>query len=134
MKYIRGGAVMVVAVVLLGGCSQRYGAEQDGRKLGEAVCDLRDAQNADEAQNAVSDIKEQLDDLAGKYSMFTSEDRSDIDDNLADLAEHAVQGNEALLQQDLKVLRRSAGNIDEDVDEISHAAWEGFYQGLSECT
>lgn len=133
-KLIRStGLLLVIAAIAIGGCSQRYGAEQDGRKLGEAVCDLREATTVEDREEAISDIKEQLDDLGGKYSMFTAEDREDIDDNLADLAEHVAQGNEALVQQDLTVLRRSVGNIDDDVDEISQAAWEGFFQGLSDC-
>ncbi len=126
-------AALVVLAGSLGGCSQKYGAEQDGKKLGEAICDLREADGQEEIDEARRDIDEQLDDLASKYSMFTAEDRADIDNNLADLAEHRVQGNEALLRQDLKVLQRSIQNIEEDVDEISRAGWEGLAQGLSEC-
>jgi hypothetical protein len=133
MKVTRGAAVVVLVVIALAGCSQRYGAEQDGRKAGEAVCDLRDATTQSERDEATSDLKEQFDDLAGKYSMFTAEDRNDIDENLADLAEHRAQGNEELIQQDLKVIRRSVSHIDEDVDEIARAAWEGFFEGLSGC-
>ena len=57
-----------------------------------------------------------------------------MDENLADLAEHAVQGNEVLLQQDLAVLQRSAENIRDDVSGVQRAACRsGFADGVREC-
>ena len=129
-----GTAVIVGALLFGSACSQKYSAERDGKKLGESICDLRDADNAEDAQNALDDINEQLDDLGNKFALYTAEDRADIDNNLADLAEHQVQGQPNLMQQDLAVLERSAGNIREDTNETSSAAWEGVLQGLSSCT
>jgi hypothetical protein len=125
---------VALALVLVAGCSEKYSAERDGKKLGEAVCDLRDATSAEEVEAARSDIDEQLDDLASKYALYTAEDRNDVQNNLADLAEHAIQGNDVLAQQDLAVLERSAKNISEDSNEVSDAAWDGFLQGVSDCT
>jgi hypothetical protein len=116
------------------GCSQKYTAERDGKKLGEAVCDLRDADTEEAAQEALADARAQLDDLGNKFALFTAEDRADIENNLADLAEHRVQGQPNLMYQDLTVLERSADNIREDVNETAQAAWDGVLQGLSECT
>jgi hypothetical protein len=127
-------AVAIGAVLIATGCSEKYSAERDGKKLGEAVCDLRDADSQEEVQDARADIDEQLDDLSSKYALYTAEDRQDVQNNLADLAEHAIQGNEALAQQDLAVLERSAKNISEDANEVSQAAWEGLLEGLSDCT
>lgn len=127
-------AAIPVALLLVTGCSQKYSAERDGKQLGEAICDLRDAENADDAQNALDDINEQFDDLANKYALYTGEDRADVQNNLADLFEHVIQGQGNLAQQDLAVLERSADNIREDANETSQAAWDGVLQGLSECT
>jgi hypothetical protein len=129
-------AVLGVAALALvaSGCSQKYSAERDGKKLGEAICDVRDASTPEEAQAALDDVNEQLDDLGNKYAMYTAEDRADIQNNLADYAEHVVQGQPNLALQDLTVLERSADNIREDVNETSRAAWEGLLQGLSDCT
>jgi hypothetical protein len=128
-------AIAVLALVLIAAaCSEKYSAERDGKKLGEAVCDLRDADSEEEVQEARDDINEQLDDLGGKYAMYTAEDRADVENNLADLAEHSIQGNDVLLQQDLRVLERSVENIADDTNEVADAAWDGFYQGLSDCT
>jgi hypothetical protein len=127
-------AVTAGALLVSAGCSQKYAAERDGKKLGEAVCDLRDAETPEEAAEALEEINAQLDDLGNKYAMYTAEDRADVNNNLADLAEHSVQGQPNLVQQDLTVLERSAENIREDVNETSEAAWEGVLQGLADCT
>ena len=131
-------AVAVAAVAALAfvasGCGQQLRAEGDGRDLADAVCDLRNASDAEEAQSATEDIEKQLDDLVKRFGVATGEDRADIQENLADLAEHAVQGNEVLAQQDLEVLRRSADNVRDDSSEVQQAAWTGFYDGVQECT
>lgn len=132
--------IAVAALALLAligvstGCSQKYSAERDGKKVGKAICDVRDADNIDDAEAAVADVEKQLDDLGTKYALFTAEDRQDIQNNLADLAEHAIQGNDLLVNQDLTVLQRSAENIRDDVGEVGRAAWEGVLEGLSTCT
>ena len=115
-----------LVVVFAAGCSQRLRAERDGRDLGESVCDLRDATTTEAAQTEIDDIKKQISDLAGRYGAATAEDRRDIDENLADLAEHVAQGNEALIEQDLAVLKRSLQNVARDADDVQASAWEGF--------
>ena len=78
---------LVVVALLVAGCSQKYQAEGDGKDLGQAVCDLYDASTQEEADAAVEEIRNQLDDLSGSYTIVTAEDRADIDENLADFAE-----------------------------------------------
>lgn len=134
-KTIAGAAIALLALVGLStGCSQKYSAERDGKKVGKAICDVRDADNADDAKAAVADAQKQLDDLGSKYALFTAEDRQDIQNNLADLAEHQIQGNDLLVNQDLAVLQRSAENIRDTTGEVSRAAWEGVLEGLSTCS
>jgi len=127
-------AIALAVVVVVTGCSQKYSAERDGKKLGQAVCDLRNATNADEAKDALDEIEDQLGDLGDKHAIYTAEDRKDVQNNLADLHEHAIQGNTALMQQDLAVLERSIRNIADDSNETSRAAWEGVAEGMADCT
>jgi hypothetical protein len=128
-------ACTFAAVALLAaGCSQKYDAERDGKDLGEAVCDLRDATTREEVDAAAAEVNDQLDELSSNYTVVTAEDRADIDENVTDFVEHVMQGNELLIQQDLSVLERSADNIKDDVNDVSQAAWDGFLQGLSDCT
>lgn len=125
--------VAVVGLLASVGCTRQQRAEQDGKKAGEALCDVRDADSPEEASEAIADFNEQLDDLNRKYSSFTAEDRADIDENLDDLAEHVAQGNEVLIQQDLAVIARSIDNIKGDVGNVAEGAREGFLQGAQDC-
>src|SRR4051812_30571613 len=103
-----GAAGLVVGALLFAtGCSAKYGAERDGKKAGEAICDVRDADSPEEAQQALDKADKQLDDLGNKYAMYTAEDRRDLNNNLADLAEHRAQGQPNLMYQDLTVIERS---------------------------
>jgi thiamine biosynthesis lipoprotein ApbE len=131
-RAIAAGAVGLLALAL-SGCGQQMRAERDGRDLAESICDLQSASDAEAAQSAIDDIVEEIDDLATRYGVATAEDRADIQNNLADLAEHAVQGNEVLVQQDIAVLQRSAENIREDVGGVQESAWTGLSAGLEEC-
>jgi hypothetical protein len=128
-------ATATLAVIFLAaGCSQKYSAERDGKKLGQAVCQLRNADSKDAADAAMKDIGSQLEDLGNKYTFFTAEDRADVQNNLADLHEHAIQGNTALMQQDLAVLQRSVDNISDSSNEVTQAARDGVLEGLADCT
>jgi ABC-type phosphate/phosphonate transport system substrate-binding protein len=131
---ITSTAAVAALVLLAAGCSQKYSAERDGKKLGEAVCDLREAASPEDAESALEEINDQLEDLGNKYALFTAEDRQDVQNNLADLHEHAIQGNTTLMQQDLAVLERSIDNISSDSNEVTRAAWEGVLEGLADCT
>ena len=122
-----------LVAVMAAGCSQRFRAERDGRDLADSVCDLRDATTADATQSAIADIKKQVDDLGKRYGSATAEDRRDIEENLADLAEHVAQGNEVLVEQDLAVLKRSVQNVRGDADDVQESAWNGFAEGIQEC-
>ena len=119
------GLLAALGLLASTGCTRQQRAEQDGKKAGEALCDVRDADSPEEAQDAIADFNEQLDDLNRKYSSFTAEDRADIDENLNDLAEHIAQGNEVLIQQDLAVIARSIDNIKGDVGDVAEGAREG---------
>ena len=132
-RTVVGLAAAAALMFTASGCGQQMRAERDGRDLAEAVCDLRDATDAEAAQAAVEDIQKQVDDLSKRYAVSTGEDRADIDENLADLAEHAVQGNEVLIQQDLAVLQRSAENVRQDAGDVQNSAWTGLADGINEC-
>jgi hypothetical protein len=124
----------LAAIAVLAGCGQKYAAERDGKQLGEAICDVREADTAEEVQASLEDVNNELDDLNDKYAFYTAEDRADIQNNLADLAEHIVQDQADLAQQDLTVLERSAKHIAEDANETTQAAWDGVREGLADCT
>ena len=125
---------LVLALAVLGtGCAKKYSAEKDGKALGEALCDLKTADSAEEAQSAASEVEDQLNDLATKYSMFTAEDRNRIDENISDLAGHIADGDQALVQQDIAAIQRNAQQAKKQADDTTQAAWDGIQQGLDGC-
>ena len=133
-KYVIGGVVMLALVVSMSSCAKKYSSERDGKKLGEAICDLRDATSQDEVDEALDDIDNQVGDLARKNTIFTAQDQRAVDENLADLAEHAAQGNTELLQQDLAVIQRNRQQARSDLNDSDRAALDGIQQGLADCT
>ena len=125
--------VGVVVAVALSGCARKYQAERDGKDVGEALCDVRDAEDDAAAQQALADLRDEVDDLSADVTVFTAEDRADIDENVEDLAEHVLQGNEVLAQQDMTVIVRSLDNIGDDLSDAGDAAVDGVLQGLDDC-
>jgi hypothetical protein len=123
----------VLVLALAPACARKYQAERDGKDVGEALCDVRDAEGEAEVQSAVDELNNELDALAGDYAVFTAEDRADIRENVTDLVEHVVQGDELLVQQDITVILRSLDNISNDLGDAGEAAIDGFLQGLDDC-
>jgi hypothetical protein len=130
---LRAAALAMVAVVALPACGRKYQAERDGKDVGEAVCDLRDAGSPDEAKSAATDLNNEIKDLQDNYAVLTAEDRKDIDENVTDLLEHVRQGNDALVQQDLTVIHRSLENIRHDLGDAGKAAIDGIFEGVDDC-
>jgi len=130
-------AVMALAagllIVLAAGCTDAQRAEQKGQDVGEALCDVRDADDQAAAEEAMADVEAEIDDLASDHASFTAEDRDDIRENLGDLVEHVVEGDEVLVQQDLAVIRANLDDIGGDVDADIRAAASGVLQGLDDC-
>lgn len=133
-RYLIPAVALVALVVLAPGCAKKYDAERDGKKLGEAVCDLKDADSAEDAKSAAADVKSELDDIAKNFTTWTAEDRARIDENLADLAGHVADGNTALVQQDLAVIQRNIDQIRNDVNDTDQAVLDGIQEGLADCT
>ena len=52
---------------------------------------------------------------------------------VTDLIEHVRQGNEALAQQDITVIRRSLDNAKDDLGDTGKATVDGMFEGLDDC-
>jgi hypothetical protein len=126
-------ALLAIVVLASPACARKFRAERDGQDIGEAVCDVRSADTPEEAKSALKEFDSKVDDLAEHFALFTAEDRADIRENMSDLVEHASQGNEALAQQDVTVIRRSLDHIRDDVGDTGQAAIDGIYEGMDEC-
>jgi hypothetical protein len=133
----RNIALAVVAatmpVLLAGACSTKYTSERDGKALGQALCDLKDAENADERQSALDDIDSELENLENEYAFYTSEDREEFQSNLKSFESNVEAKDLSALQEDLASLDSSAKDVASNAGEVTQAAWDGLRQGLSNC-
>ena len=104
----RRAATMGLVTVLLAtlvACAG-FRVERDGRKFGDAICDLKTASNSEEAQKALDDAQKWIDKAARTTGRPVSEDLRDIKENLSDLRKHALGGNRALAQQDIQAAQQ----------------------------
>jgi hypothetical protein len=133
LPMLTAAALAVVVLLSAPACARKYRAEQDGKDVGEAVCDLRDPSDEETARSDLEELNAEIDDLADDFALFTAEDRSDIEENLVDLVEHTLQENDVLVQQDVTVIQRSLDNIRDDLGDTGQAAIDGILEGLDDC-
>jgi hypothetical protein len=131
----RGGMIGSIAVgsLLLGACGGEIRAERQGKQFGEEVCDLRDADSADEAQRQLDQARREMNDIQRIVGRPLEEDVEDIEENLNDLVEHVVGGDEVLLDQDIAVIQRNITAVARTLNGKAEAAYDGILQGLADC-
>jgi len=127
---------IVVALVLLVGLAACAGfrVERDGRKTGDAICDLKDASSSGDAQKALQDAQRWIDKAARITGRPVSRDVRDVSENLSDLAKHVPNGNSALAQQDIAVIRRNVQQIVRVTSGHTQRFYHGLDEGLSNCS
>ena len=125
-------AGVAIGSIALSGCGQ-VRAERQGKQLGEAICDVKQADNADDARRQLEQAQRELNDLQRIVGRPVNEDVEDIDENLNDLVEHVVNGNEALLDQDIAVIQRNIDAVNRTLTGKAEAAYDGLYDGLGDC-
>ena len=128
---IRRATASVVGVLVVGGvvagCAG-FRVERDGRKTGDAICDIRDASSKEDAQSALADAQKWIDKAAKTTGRPVDEDVRDIKENLTDLVEHAANDNSTLAQQDVSAIQRNV----ESVEGVTRSRVQRFYQGLDQ--
>ena len=128
---VAGSALLVVA--LLGGCFGTIRAERKGKQAGEAICDVKNASNADDAQRQADQAHRKLNDVQRIVGRPLNEDLRDINQNMTDLIEHVRQGNKALARQDIAVIERNIQAVNRTLSGKARAAYDGMLEGLAEC-
>jgi uncharacterized protein YukE len=131
----RGGMIGFIAVAsfLLGACGGEIRAERQGKQFGDEVCDVRDADSADDAQRQLDQARREMDDLQRIVGRPLAEDVEDIEENLNDVVAHVVDDNEALLEQDIAVIQSNIAAVARTLDGEAEAAYDGIQQGLADC-
>jgi hypothetical protein len=126
-------AGVLVVGGLVAGCAG-FRVERDGRKTGNAICDIKDASSKEDAQSALADAQKWIDKAAKTTGRPVDEDVRDINENLSDLVEHVAQGNSTLVQQDLAAIQRNVEAIEGTTHNRVQRFYQGLDQGLSNCT
>jgi hypothetical protein len=127
-------AVAVVVVgFLLAGCAQ-YRIERKGKEAGEALCDLKNADSPEEADEALADVQDKVDDAVRIVGRPVGEDVDDIEENLADLAAHRIDDQDALAQQDIANIRRNVEAASSRARSSVERFYDGVVQGLGDCS
>ena len=128
---VAGSALLVVA--LLGGCFGTIRAERKGKQAGEAICDVKNASNGDDAQRQADQARNKLNDVQRIVGRPINEDLHDVNQNVTDLVEHVRQGNKALAHQDIAVIERNIQAVSRTLSGKARAAYDGMLEGLAEC-
>lgn len=126
-------AALLATVLLVAACSPKYTSERDGKGLGQALCDLKESDNADERQAALDDISSELENLENEYAFYTADDREAFQSALDTFESDAEAGDVSAMQEDLASLDKGAQNIASNAGDVTKAAWDGLRQGLSDC-
>ena len=127
--------IVAVALVVLGvaGCAG-FRTERQGRDVGRAVCDIKTASNADQAQRALDKLNRHLDDAQRITGRPVNEDVRDIQNNVNDLVRHASGGQAALARQDVAVIQRNVQDVVNTAPALTKRFYEGVVEGLGDCT
>ena len=129
--------VRIVPVVLLliglAACAG-FRVERDGRKTGDAICDLKSASSASDAQSAQADAQRWLDKAKTITGRPVGRDVRDVNENLSDLAQHAANGNSTLAHQDIAVIRRNVQSVVRVTSGHTQRFFQGLDEGLSNCS
>jgi hypothetical protein len=126
-------ASIVVASLLLVACGGEIRAERQGKQFGEEVCDVREADSADDAQRQLDQARREMNDLGRIVGRPLEEDVADIQENLDDLVAHVIDGDEALLDQDIAVIQRNLVAVARTLTGKAEAAYDGIQEGLADC-
>lgn len=130
-----GGLVASVAIgsLLLGACGGEMRAERQGRQLGDAICDVKGADSADDARRQLDQAQREMNDLQRSIGRPIDEDVDDIQENLDDLVEHVVDGDDALREQDIAAIQRNIDAVGRTLTGKAEAAYDGIQEGLGDC-
>ncbi len=130
----RAAGVVVVALVLgVAGCAGLR-TERQGRDVGRAICDVKSAGNADQAQRALDRLNRRLDDAQRITGRPVGQDVRGIDNNLNDLVKHASNGQSTLARQDVAAIQRNVEEVIRTAPALTQRFYQGVNEGLGDCT
>ncbi|HEY1740279.1 MAG TPA: hypothetical protein VGI86_16315 [Acidimicrobiia bacterium] len=127
------GCVLGVVLVGLGAGCAGLRTELKGRDVGRAICDIKNADNANDAQNALDKANRKLDDAQRITGRSVNQDVRDIQNNLNDLARHANNAGNTLAKQDVVQIQRNVAEVANNAPALVKRFYEGVSEGLGDC-
>jgi hypothetical protein len=126
-------AVIAVGGLLAAGCAD-FRIERDGKKTGEALCDVKNADNKDEVDDALNKARKHLEDAQRIVGRPVGEDVDDVQENVSDLSAHVLDGQENLAKQDIANIRRNVEAASGRTRSGVQRYYQGVVEGLGDCT
>jgi hypothetical protein len=127
--------IATVTIVALGvaGCAGLR-SERSGRDVGRAVCDVRNASSADEAQRALTKLNNKLNDAQRITGRPVAQDVNNIQNNLNDLVNHVSDKQSTLAHQDVESILRNVVQAADQSSGLTKRYYQGVAEGLGDCT
>jgi hypothetical protein len=124
--------IVIIALALgsafaLASCSTQARAERKGKEAGDQICNVKNANNANDAQRHLARANDKLNDLARFTGRDVKEDVRDLDRNLNQMANG--HGSE----QDINAIIRSVEDARSSAKGNAVAAYDGMIEGLANC-
>jgi hypothetical protein len=127
------GLVLGVVLVGLGAGCAGFRTELKGRDVGRAICDIKTADNANDAQRALDKANRKIDDAQRITGRSINTDVRDIQNNLNDLARHANNAGSALAKQDVVQIQRNVAEVANNAPALVKRFYQGVSEGLGNC-
>jgi hypothetical protein len=133
---LRQLAAVAAALLILAGCgdSPEDEARDDGKDVGQAVRAVADATSLDEAQQAVTDLRAAVADMAGDTRERVQSQAETQRDELSQGVQAAQRAGsfdqaKTQLQSTAQDLRAQADSFRDSNNSIANEFWRGFEEG-----
>jgi len=127
-------SLLAVAGLIVGvaGCAG-FRTERQGRDVGRSICKIKHASNTDQVQRAVDQLNRNMQRAQQIAGRPVNADIRDIQQNLADLQNHASSGQATLAQQDVASIRRNVEQFIDTAPALTKRFYQGVDEGLGDC-
>jgi hypothetical protein len=127
LRLVVVSAAIALSAFALSSCSTQARAERKGKAAGDEICNVKNANNANDAQRHINQANNKLNDLARFTGRDVREDVRDLDRNLNQMS----RGNAT--EQDISAIIRSVEDARASAKGNAVAAYDGMLEGLANC-
>jgi len=126
------GGALALGLALAGCAGLR--TERQGRDTGRAICDIKSADSADAARQALDKANQHFDKAKTITGRRVDDDVRNVQNNLNDLVNHVGDGQKTLAQQDIAAINRNVQQAVDTTTGLTRRYYQGVAEGLGDCT